>query len=180
MYLRHKVISQKVWWEQVINTVGHGGHGHGWHGHEGHGGPPLVDMVAHVKSLSQTRPSVSRFGIFENILPIFCTDCCMFSNIRKNWLVSLKIIIYWLLHILSWQYFKNILTGLKDILADPLPTALHNFPIASSNISDNLETIWSDTEEDGFTKISLSHSKYCKLWKEKNIYVGKWYFGEYL
>ena len=111
---------------------------------------------------------------------IFCTDCCMFSNIRKNWLVSLKIIIYWLLHILSWQYFKNILTGLKDILADPLPTALHNFPIASSNISDNLETIWSDTEEDGFTKISLSHSKYCKLWKEKNIYVGKWYFGEYL
>ena len=44
----------------------------------------MVDIVGHVKSLSQTRPSVSRFGIFENILPIFCTDCCMFSNIRKK------------------------------------------------------------------------------------------------
>ena len=42
------------------------------------------------------------------------------------------------------QYKRNIFSVLKDILAYPSRTVLHNFPITSSNVSDNIETKWSD------------------------------------
>ena len=46
----------------------------------------------------------------------------------------------------------SYISGLKDILAYPSSPVLHNFSIASSNISDNLQTNWSD-------KYNMDHTK---------------------
>ena len=59
------------------------------------------------------------------------------------------------------QYKRNIFSVLKDILAYPSRTVLHNFPITSSNVSDNIETKWSDQ----YSMQNLPYFEAKSLWQ---------------
>ena len=56
---------------------------------------------------------------------------------------------------------ENIFSVLKDILAYPSRTVLHNFPITSSNVSDNIETKWSDQ----YSMQNLPYFEAKSLWQ---------------
>ena len=56
---------------------------------------------------------------------------------------------------------ENIFSVLKDILAYPSRTVLHNFPITSSNVSDNIETKWSDQ----YSMQNLPYFEANSLWQ---------------
>ena len=59
------------------------------------------------------------------------------------------------------KYKRNIFSVLKDILAYPSRTVLHNFPITSSNVSDNIETKWSDQ----YSMQNLPYFEAKSLWQ---------------